>query len=50
MSNLKGFDDEVTVKYGIYSIPTNFLIDPNGKFIAMDLNGLALEEKLAEVL
>jgi len=50
VSNLKGFDDEVAVKYGIHSIPSNFLIDPNGKIIAMDLRGAALEEKLTEVL
>ncbi|OQP47458.1 hypothetical protein A4H97_08170 [Niastella yeongjuensis] len=50
VSNLKGFDDEVAVKYGVHAIPSNFLIDPNGKIIAMNLQGPRLQEKLAEVL
>lgn len=50
VSNLKAFKDDVAVKYAITSIPKNFLIDPDGKIIAMDLRGPALEEKLAEVL
>jgi len=49
VSNLKGFDDEVAVKYGVHAIPSNFLIDPNGKIIAMNLQGARLQEKLAEV-
>ena len=50
VSNLKGFDDEVVGKYGITSIPRNFLIDPNGKIIAMDLRGPELEKRLDEIL
>jgi thiol-disulfide isomerase/thioredoxin len=49
VSNLKAFDDEVVVKYGIHSIPRNFLIDPTGKIVAMDLRGPELEEKLGEI-
>lgn len=49
VSNLKAFKDEVAVKYAITSIPTNFLIDPDGKIIARNLRGPALEKKLAEV-
>lgn len=36
--------------YAIKAIPSNFLIDPNGKIIAKNLRGEALEEKLAEVI
>jgi peroxiredoxin len=49
-SNLKGFDDEVAVKYGIHAIPSNFLIDPNGVIVAKDLRGKDLDNKLTEVL
>ncbi len=50
VSNLKAFDDDIVGKYGITSIPRNFLIDPNGKIVAMDLRGPELEKKLNEIL
>lgn len=37
-------------QYGIRSIPTNFLISPEGVIVARDLRGEALGEKLAEVI
>jgi peroxiredoxin len=37
-------------RYGVISIPFNFLVDPSGKIIATDLRGEALENKLKEVL
>ena len=42
-----GFDP--TAIYNISSIPSNFLISPEGKIVAKDLRGEHLEEKLAEV-
>ncbi|TCC96994.1 TlpA disulfide reductase family protein [Pedobacter hiemivivus] len=36
--------------YAIKAIPSNFLIDPQGKIIAKNLRGEALEKKLAEVI
>ena len=36
--------------YHIQSIPGNFLIDPNGKIIAKDLHGAALEPMLCQVI
>lgn len=36
--------------YAIKAIPSNFLIDPNGKIIAKNLRGDALEKKLEEVI
>lgn len=36
--------------YAIKAIPSNYLIDPNGKIIAKNLRGDALEKKLAEVI
>lgn len=35
--------------YGIRSIPTNFLISPEGEIVAKNLRGEAVEEKLAEI-
>ncbi len=50
LSDLKGWGNEVGKKYGVTGIPANYLIDKEGKIIAKDLRGAALEEKLAEVL
>jgi len=50
VSDLKFWNNDVAVLYGIKSIPANFLIDPNGKIIARDLRGEDLENKLQEVL
>jgi len=36
--------------YGIKGIPQNYLIDPNGKIIAKNLRGEALQEKLKSIL
>ena len=40
----------VAQKYAIQSIPSTFLLDKDGKIIAKNLRGSALEEKLAELL
>lgn len=50
VSDLKFWDNEVARLYGIRGIPQNFLVDPQGKIIAKNLRGEALEKKLAEVL
>lgn len=50
LSDLKGWGNEVGKLYGVAGIPANYLIDKEGKIIAKDLRGAALEEKLAEVL
>lgn len=49
LSDLKGDKGETYLKYGITSIPANFLIDPQGIVIAKDLKGEALQEKLAAI-
>ncbi|MGN6419441.1 MAG: peroxiredoxin family protein, partial [Pseudobacter sp.] len=36
--------------YNIQSIPMNYLIDPNGKIVAVYLRGEALQQKLEEIL
>jgi len=39
VSDLKYWNNEVAVKFGIQSIPASFLIDPNGVVIGRDLRG-----------
>lgn len=50
VSDLKGWESIAARDYNISSIPSNFLIDPNGKIIARDLRGPDLENILQEVL
>lgn len=50
VSDLKGWTNAVAQKFGINSIPQNFLIDPNGVIIGKNLRGPDLEAKLESVL
>lgn len=50
VSELKGWESAVARNYQVESIPTNFLIDPQGNIVASNLRGEALRQKLAEVL
>ncbi len=50
VSDLKFWDNAVAKQYDIESIPSNFLLDPNGVIIGKDLRGDDLNNKLAEVL
>lgn len=49
LSDLKAMDSEVANNYGIKILPTNFLIDREGKIIAKNLNFTELEIKLKEL-
>lgn len=49
VSDLSGSKGEVYLKYGITSIPANFLIDPNGLVIAKDLKGDGLKSELSKI-
>ena len=49
VSDLKYWSNEVAKKYGISSIPQNFLLDPTGKIVGKNLRGEALVKKLAEI-
>ena len=49
VSDLKGWSSSAAAAYGVQSIPTNFLIDPNGKIVARNLRGSQLEEMLQVV-
>ncbi len=41
---------QIAMLYGIDAIPRNYLLDKEGRIIAKNLRGLALEEKLSEIL
>ena len=46
VSNLSYFNGPIAKGYGVTSIPSSFLIDENGKIIAKNLRGEALQKKL----
>lgn len=50
VSDLKFWQSAAAADYGVKSIPQTFLIDGNGKIIAKNLRGQALENKLEELL
>ncbi|KAA9325205.1 TlpA disulfide reductase family protein [Adhaeribacter soli] len=50
VSDLKGWESSAARLYNITAIPHTILIDKEGKIIAKNLRGAALEAKLAEVL
>lgn len=49
-SDLKFWNNEAAVLYGVQSIPANFLIDPQGNIIAQDLHGEELVATLRKFL
>lgn len=49
VSDLKGWKNAVAQQYGIKAIPSNILIDPDGKILAKNLRGDELQNKLAEI-
>lgn len=49
VSDLQGWTGPVSQLYGVSSIPASVLVDTEGKIIARDLRGPALEEKLKEI-
>jgi thiol-disulfide isomerase/thioredoxin len=50
VSELKKWNSVVAQTYGVNGIPAAFLLDKDGKVIAKNLRGDALEAKLAEVM
>jgi len=49
VSDLQYWQSAAAQKYGVRSIPSNFLINPEGKIIAKDLRGPYLGQKLSEI-
>jgi peroxiredoxin len=50
VSELRGFASEAAQRYGVQAIPQNFLVDPQGKIVAVNLRGTALTATLARLL
>lgn len=50
VSDLRFWNNAVAKLYNIRSVPTNFLIDPQGKIIATNLRGEKLQKTLASLL
>jgi peroxiredoxin len=50
VSDLNGWNNAVAQQLGIFSIPQNFLVGPDGKIIAKNLRGPDLERKLNALL
>ncbi|QIU93451.1 TlpA disulfide reductase family protein [Bacteroides faecium] len=50
ISDLKGWNSALAALYSVRGIPTNFLIDPQGKIIAINLRGEELQKKLSELI
>jgi peroxiredoxin len=46
VSDLKGWTSKVATQYGVQSIPANFLLDKQGKIIAKNIFGTALDSML----
>jgi hypothetical protein len=49
VSDLKGWQSQPAALYGVSSIPATVLLDMDGKIIARNLRGPALEDKLKEI-
>lgn len=47
-ADLKGWRNEAAVLYGVKGVPQNYLIDPTGKIIAINIRGEELHKVLAE--
>jgi peroxiredoxin len=50
VSELQGWNTDAIKKYGVIGIPSNFLIDPDGKIVAKNLRGFRLSDTLSKNL
>ena len=50
ISNLKYFNGPIAQMYAIQAIPASFVLDADGKIVAKNLRGPALEAKISELL
>jgi len=50
VSDLRGWSSMAAATYGVNSIPRTFLLDKNGKIVAMNLRGAQLEAAVGKML
>ncbi|GAB3238652.1 TlpA disulfide reductase family protein [Hymenobacter seoulensis] len=50
LSDLRGWENEAAKSYQVRSIPQNYLIDPAGKIVAVNLKGAELRAALAQYI
>ena len=50
VSEVNYFDNQAATDYAVRSIPSNFLIGPDGTIVAVNLRGEEVQTKIAEVL
>lgn len=50
VSDLKEWNNAAALAYNVKAVPQNFLIDPQGKIVAVNLRGEDLQAKLAQLL
>ncbi|EDY84952.1 antioxidant, AhpC/TSA family [Verrucomicrobiia bacterium DG1235] len=49
VSDLQGWTSPLAATYGVTALPASFLLDPEGRIIAKNLRGPALDSKLSEL-
>ena len=49
VSDLKGWDSDISKLYGVEAIPATFVIDPKGIIVSPKIHGSKLEGKLNEI-
>ncbi|NJI71986.1 TlpA family protein disulfide reductase [Sphingobacterium kitahiroshimense] len=49
VADLKGWSNEAAVLYGVRAVPQNYLVDPQGTIVAINLKGDNLHTELAKV-
>lgn len=50
VSDLKGWNNVVAELYNVKAVPQNWLIDPDGKIIAVNMRGAELDERLSALV
>jgi peroxiredoxin len=45
-----GWETPTAAQWGIYALPTNYLIDTDGRLLAMDIHGKELEKALKQLI
>lgn len=50
VSDLRGFDNNISRNLGIKAVPTTVLLDPEGRIIEVNLRGIFLEKEVAKLV